>query len=277
MGWVNEDMTRSRLCKVLQIGLLCGVATAALAQGASRARMSAAVAAHGSYEVQITPSTMKDGSTEIAIGEDEWSARGYDLKSLIAQIYDVDVRRIEVANAQITNAKYDVSLALPQDESQEGIQRRLRDALQKKFGVSIKPETRSMEVYALTAPNGMGPALHRHGSSMRGNGLMKQVSLDRSNVELDDAQQISYMGKECSGVASGGITATAASLSEFSKTLEPDLDRVLVDDTRLAGSYDFQIGRYSNQQELFQKLHEQLGLVVVPTTRNVVVLTVHAN
>ena len=106
---------------------------------------------------------------------------------------------------------------------------------------------------------------------------MKQVSLDRSGTQMDDAQQISYVGKECSGIASGGIKATAASLSEFSKTLEPDLDRVLVDDTRLAGSYDFQIGSYRNQQELFQALHEQLGLVAVPTMRNVVVLTVRPN
>ena len=52
------------------------------------------------------------------------------------------------------------------------------------------------------------------------------------------------------------------------------MDRLLIDETGLTGSYDFQIGNYGNEQELFQLLHEELGIVVTPEQRNVTVLTV---
>jgi uncharacterized protein (TIGR03435 family) len=91
---------------------------------------------------------------------------------------------------------------------------------------------------------------------------------------MDDAEQITYVGKDCSGVSSGGIAVSAGTIADFTHTLEPDLDRVLVDETKLAGSYDFQIGNYTNEQELFKLLHDQLGLVVTPAQRKVTVLAV---
>ncbi|MDR3745476.1 MAG: TIGR03435 family protein [Acidobacteriaceae bacterium] len=269
-------MKRSTFGVALKIGLVFGVAVAMLAQGqtATSARTSSRPhAARAPVEVQIVPSRMEAGSTSIEVGSDRWNALGYDLKSLIAQVYDVDVRRVDLSGDVDTTARYDVTLSLPREESAEATQQRLRDALQKRFKLAITPESRSMDVYALTAPNGMGPALHRHGSTARGNSLYKQASLDLSDSS-NDAQEISFAGRECSGVASGGISARAASISEFSRTLEPDLDRLLVNDTRMAGSFDFRVGTYRNQEELFQRLRDELGLVVVPTQRKVLVLTV---
>jgi uncharacterized protein (TIGR03435 family) len=100
------------------------------------------------------------------------------------------------------------------------------------------------------------------------------VAQDSADETSDDAQQITFLGKDCNGVSSGGITASAETLGEFRRTLEPDLDRLLLDETGLEGSYDFQIGNYRNQQELFQLLREQLGIAVMPERREVSVLTV---
>jgi hypothetical protein len=50
-----------------------------------------------------------------------------------------------------------------------------------------------------------------------------------------------------------------------------------VDDTNLTGSYDFRIGSYRDQQELFKLMQEQLGLAVVPAQRKVIVLAVRAS
>jgi len=131
-----------------------------------------------------------------------------------------------------------------------------------------------------------GPALRRHEASVRrvsGNGLLKRVSFDESGADesapaTDDLQQITYIGKECAGVVTiNGIVAAAESVSEFSRTLEPNLDRLRVDDTNLAGSYDFRIGTYRNQQELFKLMQQQLGLVAVPAQRKVIVLAVRAS
>jgi uncharacterized protein (TIGR03435 family) len=238
-----------------------------------------------SSEVHITPTTMKAGSTSMETGGDRWSARGYDLKALISQIYDIDARRIDFANDGTADVRYDVTLTLPREVDEDAMRKMIESAVQRRFGLTIAPENRSMNVYVLTAPNGPGAALHRHGTAA---GEMptpvaagsvgvanNSASESESESESDDAGQITYFGKDCSGVSSGGgIEASAGTIAEFRRTLEPDLDRLLVDETRLTGSYDFKIGNYSNQQELFKLLLEQLGIVVTPTQRRVTMLTV---
>jgi uncharacterized protein (TIGR03435 family) len=291
--WISDPMTRAPRSSTLLLGLTlslcCGIATGATAQGASSshaaARQSAggrsvAQEARGTNEVRISPSTMTPGSTSMEIGADRWSARGFDLKTLIAQVYDVDARRVDFPDEAVASVRYDVTLDLTDEDSQESIQHRLQTALEKRFGLAIATQSRAMDVYVLTAPNGPGPALRLHRASIQsasGNPLLKLTSLEDADPETEDPQQITYVGKDCSGIAAGGIAATAASLAEFRRTLEPDLDRLLVDDTHLGGSYDFKIGNYSNQQELFQLLRDQLGLVVAPARRMVTVLTVRAS
>jgi uncharacterized protein (TIGR03435 family) len=213
---------------------------------------------------------MQVNSTSIDIGGDHWIARGYDLKTLIAQIYDIDIRRIDLTGNNASEPRYDVTLTLPHEVDEDVMQRLLEDALERKFGVTIAAESRPMDVYVLTAPNGPGAALHPHG----GDGMTTMEAQDSADPASNDAEQITFLGKDCKGVSSGGITASAGTLGEFRRTLEPDLDRLLIDETGLTGSYDFQIGNYGSEQELFQLLHEELGIVVTPEQRNVTVLTV---
>ena len=60
----------------------------------------------------------------------------------------------------------------------------------------------------------------------------------------------------------------------FARQLEPDLDRLLIDETHLPGGYDFTVGGYANEQSLFKVLHDELGLVVTPARRNVSMVVV---
>jgi uncharacterized protein (TIGR03435 family) len=270
-------MKRAPISAYLGVVLVFGLATTAVAQsGASHAPVRRAVRADHSalpYEVHIDASTLKAGSTSISIGSDSWSVRGYDLRTLIAQVYNVDVRRIDLPEGFGGDARYDVSLDLATDVSDETMQQVLQDAIQKKFGVTIQPQSRPMEVYVLTAPNGAGTAMHRHlFASQRG---LKNVAADSDAG--DGLERITYMGKDCSGVSSGnGISVSGGTISDFRRTLEPDLDRVLVDETHLAGSFDFEIGNYGNQDELFKLLHDQLGLQVTRAERDVTVVTVRS-
>jgi uncharacterized protein (TIGR03435 family) len=214
---------------------------------------------------------MAAGSTSMESGADYWSARGFDLETLIAQVYDVDARRVDFPDVDTASARYDVTLRLQQEASAEEMQQLLEDALEKRFGLVIAPESREMQVYVLTAPNGPGPGLRRHAAAVR------RASMEKGAGDGDpseDERRIAFAGKECSGVAAGGITATAETIAEFRRTLEPGLDRLLVDDTRLAGSYDFEIGEYRSQSELFALLRERLGLVMVEARRKVTVLVV---
>ena len=272
-------MKRAPISAYLGFALVYGLATGAAAQNSSSHQpgRQAVRADHSAlpYEVHIAATTLKAGSTSIAIGSDSWSARGYDLRTLIAQVYNVDVRRIDLPEGFATDARYDVSLDLATDASPETMQQVLEDAIEKKFSVTIQPESRPMEVYVLTAPNGPGAAMHRHSFAVQG-GLKSLVSQGDEAEAGDDLQRITYMGKDCSGVSSGGISVSGGTMSEFRRTLEPDLDRVLLDETHLAGSYDFKIGNYGNQDELFKLLHDQLGLEVTRAERNVTVVAVRS-
>jgi uncharacterized protein (TIGR03435 family) len=256
--------------------LACAFATNAAAQGkssAERARMDRGISAG---EVLIVPSKMQPGNTSIESGSDRFNARGYDLKSLISEIYGVDERRIDLAdngNAD-SDARWDVTLQLAGDVDEGAIARMLKSALERKFGLKITPETRRMDVYVLTAPNGPGAALHRHGGRADGR-LVADGSGGGADAGTDEAGQITYFGRHCSGRASStGIEASAGTIGEFGRTLEEDLERLLVDETHLAGSYDFKIGNYANEQELFKLMQQELGIVVTPGQRQVEVLTV---
>ena len=170
-----------------------------------------------------------------------------------------------------------MTLALPGEVTPETIQRLLQDALKKRFGLAITPEDRPMDVYVMTAPNGPGPGLHRHISSAQPQGGAAHAAKNGDEQEswTEDAQQISYIGRNCSGISSGnGIKASGAPISEFRKTLEPDLDRMLIDETNLTDSFDFEIGGYNNKDELFKLLRDQLGILMTPAQRKVTVLAV---
>jgi len=216
--------------------------------------------------------------TSMEIGSDSWSARGFDLKTLISQVYDVDTRRVDYPDG--ASDRYDITLTLLHEENQDEVKRLLQEVLKKRFRLSITPESRPMDVYVLTAPNGPGTGLHRHISSSRISnavGLSMQNAPDEPEAPMDDMQQITFIGKDCSGVSSGaGISMTAGTIAEFRRTLEPDMDRLLIDETGLEGTFDFQIGGYANHGDLFKLMHDQLGIAVTPDKRKVTVLTVRS-
>ena len=280
-------MNRVLISAVSSFGLLVGTAGAyAQAQNAAAVRNVAAVlpaarfepvrgairidSTNVPFEVRIEPTEAIDSSS-IEVGADHWQARGYDLKSLIAEIFAVDERLVDVPQDLAANAKYDVSLSVPVELDQDSMQRILVKALTQRFGVTIKPEARTMDVYVLSAPDGAASGLKRH-TFARHKGLKKLVA--GGDDSDDEGGRITYMGKDCSGVNSGGITVEGGTIADFRRTLEPDLDRVLVDETNLHGSYDFNIGLYANQTQLFELMRVGLGLVVTPEQRAVTMLAV---
>jgi uncharacterized protein (TIGR03435 family) len=266
-------MVRASISARLSVVLLmCGLAASATAQS-SGTHHASRMPAHDENpsllsQVHIVPTTLQPGDTSIQVDSNTWIARGFDLKTLIAQIYDVDIRLVDVPSSDTADTRYDLTANVPTFLDQEEMQRLLLTAIQRKFGLSITQETRSMDVYVISAPAGPGTALHPHSPRPAPAGLTALVS-QSSDDSSDDAGQITFMGKDCSGVSSGGIT-----ISDFRRTLEPDLDRVLLDETNLTGTYDFQIGNYTNTADLFKLLHDQLGLVVTPAQRKVTVFAV---
>lgn len=246
--------------------------------------------------VQIVPSRMPSGSDASESGAGYWKAEGYDLRSLVAMVYDVDPRRVDLPTSlSASGTRYDVSLQMPAaesgssakldqasqaevDRSVEAMRRIVQKALAQQLGVAVVPVERSMAVYVLTAPNGAGTALHRHDplaeAALEAAAEGPKIVQVSQAEDVHGVQTISYTSKVCPNLATGGLTVSAASLPEFAGTLEPGLDRPLLDETRLTGDFDFDVPAYSSRDELFQQLHDRLGLVVTPAQRNVTVLEV---
>jgi uncharacterized protein (TIGR03435 family) len=214
------------------------------------------------YQFQMTPTKMAGGSASLEIEADRWIARGFDLKSLIAQIYDFDPRRVDFTNADLADTRYDITLTTSTEMETDALQALVVEALAKKLGLSIVHESRELDVYVLTAPGGPGAAMHQH------------VARNKS-AELDDSEQFKFEERHCTGIASSrGITAHAGTMRDFGRELEPDLDRLLIDETHMTGGYDFNLAGYADQETLFKLLHDQLGLVVMPARRNVPMVVV---
>jgi uncharacterized protein (TIGR03435 family) len=199
---------------------------------------------------------MPAGSVSLRIGGDSWVALGFDLKSLLAEIYEFDPRRIEFTDSKLADTRYDVNLTTSTEMGADDLQKLAVKALESKLGLSFAHESRAIDVYVLTAPSGTGAAMRPH-------------------VGGDGTEQFDFEARHCAGIASGGgIKASNGSMQEFSRQLEPDLDRLLIDETHIAGGFDFSVGAYASQESLFKLLHDQLGLVVVPARRNVSMVVV---
>jgi uncharacterized protein (TIGR03435 family) len=250
-------MKRAPITACIGLVLATGFATTATAQAKSKQLRHQVNAEQLSLapQVHITPTALPPGRTSLEIGSDRWNARGFDLKALISQIYDTEAKRIDLPEDSNADTRYDVTLSLAHDMDADQMEQMLKDALEKKFNVRITPETRAMEVYVMSAPAGPGSALHLHSGA-------------------DAAGQITYSGRDCPGISAHGIEASATGLTDFGHALETDLDSVVVDETKLPGSYDFKIANYSNTGELLKQLRDQLGLVVKPLERQVTVLKV---
>ncbi len=242
----------------------------ATASAQTRPRAGVATAALP-YQVHIAPTSQPEGSSSIETGSDSWAAKGYDLRSLVAQIYNVDARRIDFGDeGALAAQRFDISVSLPAQVDEDTMQRLLTDAVEQRFGLKIEAQSRAMYVYVLTAPNGPGAAMKRHA-------LRLSAAEIAGMGEADDAGKVTVFGQNCTGRASStGIDVEASTMADFRRTLEPDLDRVLMDETHLTGSFDFKVSSYANQQQLFQRLRDELGLVVTPAERKVTVLAVRA-
>jgi uncharacterized protein (TIGR03435 family) len=265
-------MKRAIFSGILNFGIFCSFAVAANAQSPNQSNHAPRRAPKQaiSFDVQIAPTTMAENTSSIDMGADSWKVRGFSLRDLIAQVYDIDPRRVDLPVSEASEARYDVSLTLRPDDSDEDVQQRLRDAIEDKFNLNVAPVSRTMDVYVITAPGGAGPALHLHRAGAQS--AVRTVSSEDSNPE--GPGRITYEEQVCPGVSSGKISASMTSLPEFRRTLEPNMDRLLVDETHLNGSYDFKIAEYHSREDLFQIMRNQLGLVVTPARRNVTILSV---
>jgi uncharacterized protein (TIGR03435 family) len=65
-------------------------------------------------------------------------------------------------------------------------------------------------------------------------------------------------------------------MADLCSALESHLDRPVIDETGLEGSYDFQVGGENDSEHFFQILRDDLGLQMAPGKRDVTMLVVRS-
>jgi uncharacterized protein (TIGR03435 family) len=250
-----------------------------------------------STNVRISPTrrTHEEGPSG-GSGPDYWVIEGAPLKPVLARLYDVPETRIDVP-ASLENERYDFVLVLPRTETQGTMTRLMREGIEKHF--HITEERRSMEVDVLTAPNGI--RAHEEDDSLSGCGsigfmekaqdgrmpdflglanimdLHMVASEDPSNPE--DA--LRRMKSEFLRVSRGSIPAgviinsigSSLTMEELCRVLEGGLDRPIVDETHLNGTYALNVHAEAvTTRQFLRVLCDKLGLVVTPGRREIPML-----
>ena len=231
-----------------------------------------------SLEVRISPS--KTNGTEDSQGPDWWVQRGFDLKSVIARAYEKDPSRIVLPEALQNEERYDFVLVLPHEMDLPAMRRLLQQAIEKHFHVSATIESRPADVYVMTALEGKTPPAKTGDASLGGGSIgwsTRQFTVaappgggpptpEMIRGAVTSLKKVAAMST---------IFAGNADMAEFRRALEDGLERPIIDETNLDGTYDLATKESANSTEEFLgMLRDQLGLVLTPENRNIEMLVI---
>jgi uncharacterized protein (TIGR03435 family) len=172
------------------------------------------------------------------------------VNDLLSFAYAIHQKQIVDGPAWLDTQKYDIVGQADLDgyANLRQIQEMLQKLLQSRFNLKFHREKRELPIYAITVAKG-GPKLTKHTEAS--NGLPTQSG----------------------SPSSGGRRFTNNSMSDFALGMQSFLDRPVVDQTGLAGRYDFVLTWNPDDSStdspnplpgLFTAIQEQLGLKLDP-------------
>jgi uncharacterized protein (TIGR03435 family) len=240
--------------------------------------------------VHIAPTGKEPGEGGETGGDDFWALEGFDLKSVLSRTFSRDLTlfpetRIELPDSLDPEARYDFLLVLAPHETSEMRNRLMREGIERHFRVRISHESRPMDVYVLSAPDGQHSGIRAapefHGGGIGGHRLSFALPAFDGESPGDESFQRQFPTLESwrramsQSVMIGGISMSNGTVEDFCHILEPALDRPIVDETRLMGRYDIALeDEYSSNDEFIDRLRTRLGLHLTPARRDVTMLVV---
>jgi uncharacterized protein (TIGR03435 family) len=206
-------------------------------------------------------------------GDDFWSRKGYTLKKLVAEIYDVEPIRVALPAALDDGRRYDFALVVPEHLEQEGMRALARQGVQDYFHIALTRERRLVEVYVVTTAGGSPPsakALPTDGGMAFFSGASFMFASSAGDkFAPPEGQPLSAMRS---------FSMSDGTIEDFCRNLEMNLDWPVVDETELKGRFDFAMKgdpdpRATNDKNDFpERLREQLHLAITSAQRQVEVL-----
>ena len=226
-----------------------------------------------SYTLHVSPAA-KIGGGDFA-SDDYRSFQGFDLKDVLARLYDTNPVRILLPAPLDDGKRYDFAIVLPVPESRESIHSRIVRGIEDHFGVATARERRMTDVYVATAPGRkppVGRALPREddGFSMSAGVTTLIAEIAGSGDPLAELPRPVGIG----GI--GGISVDG-SAEDFCRTLERELDRPVVNETKLKGEFSFRVDASPGAtNDFLDRLREESGIVITPAQREVEAIVLKA-
>ncbi len=246
--------------------------------------LGAQTPANQAFEVaSVRPNKTGDGRMMFGLQPGgRFNATNVTMRMLLRQAFNVQEFQIVGGPDWMTSDRFDVVAKAPEGEFSADLMRpMLRTLLAERFKLVVRNETREMAIYALVkarddgklGPN-ISPAAIDCAGVMRGRRGGPPPSPPQPGQKLE----CGFM------IGPGRMNAGGMPLSNLAQTLSPQVGRIVLDKTELAGNYDFEL-TYSleglgsvfpgggppllnggpapidpNQPNLFTALQEQLGL-----------------
>jgi uncharacterized protein (TIGR03435 family) len=205
---------------------------------------------------------VRGGSMEFAPGGERFTMTNMPLGALVLVAYDITVRQLS-GTPDAISAHYDIAAKADRSVSRDEMLRMIQALLADRFKLVLRRESKEVPVYALMVAPG-GPKLRR-------------------SIAVDGERTMPRIPARAGGAESGGrYVFTNESMPDFAWALTRMTaigDRVVVDDTGLAGNYDFtltfvrdsappaeanEVAAIPDGPPVFLALREQLGLKLEP-------------
>lgn len=220
---------------------------------------------------------------------DRWSLDGFTLRGVLAEVFDIPETRIELPADLDDPRRYDCSVVLAPDQSSTAMARLMQEGLEQHFHMTVTPETRVTDVYALTVAAGGITAIRE---SLEGGGGVGSLSFEVSDLDgmtgpdglpLSEAEAAHAAIERFKHMMAG----TARKLPPMQRLsgsgdvafvcfmLEGTLGRPVIDETGVAGSFQWDVEvDGATTAALIAALQAQTGLVATPAQRELTILVV---
>jgi len=218
-----------------------------------------------SYTLHVSPA--KDETSGDFSNGTFQSFRGSTLKVVISQLYEINTIRIHLPPALDDDKRYDFALVLPEPESQERMNNRIRQGIEDHFRVTVRREERLMDVYIVAAPNGSPPEKTRLEDPINGM-FMGSVQVQAPKAAANPDQFVGFPKPVVISAIRGiSVDGTADNLC---RTLEIALDRPVVNETNLQGDFAFRVKASDGpENDFLERLRDQLNLTITPAQRSI--------
>jgi uncharacterized protein (TIGR03435 family) len=206
--------------------------------------------------------------TKESQGPDWWVQRGFDLKAVLAKIYEKEPSRVILPDSLQGGERYDFVLVPPREMDPRQMLRLLQQALERHFHFSATVEDRPADVYVMTALEGKTPPANGEDAGLGGS-----IGWSSHEFVISEPDGSGLPTREFAAMST--ISAENTSMANFRRALEQGLKRPVIDETNLEGTYDLEVqGSARTTEEFLGMLRDELGLVLKHERRNIEMLVI---